>query len=752
MTTTHPATGAAAGAPAARPVREALLCLAGATLAVVLSWYLLDLRRADPRVPLCEVSGDAAFYSMLAKGMVENGWVYHNPSLGAPFGLDLHDFPLFESLHLGVMKGFTLRLANWAVILNAFYLATFPLTAVTAVLLLRRLGVPPALSLAGALLYAFAPYHLMRGQTHLMLSAYYMVPLQVLACLWLFDERGLGAAGLGRAPLRRSGRAWAAVAIALAASGAGHYYACFGCFFFLVAGARASVGHRRWRNLGHALLLIGVTAAGFAAQLAPSLRYWAAEGPNRVASAKSPEEAETYGLKLVQVVLPVPGHRIPRLAELSCLYNRTAPLLNENSTAAAGAVAAAGVLALLGVPFLRRRGADLDSPLGRLAVLNLAGVLLATVGGVGTFVAYAVSPQIRGFNRISIFLALFGLAASAWLTHRALARVRHRALRAALTAAAGAVLLAAGLYDQVPPSLVPDHEASRAAFRRGKDFGAALQRTVPPGTSVFQLPANPFPIAPAPFYYSDLEPYLHTQGLRWSYPAMISRRAEPYHRWLERQPPERLLNELARAGFGGLLLDTRLDRPRDRELLRRVGELTGQGPLHDGGTRYYFDLRGYGERLRSRCTAEQWRRLTETAFPPLSALWGAEFRGPETEASPPREWRWCLWPEGRLVVVNHSDRTVTAGLRLSVYSADRVPRRFTVSGPLVQDERTLPAVPERLSYVIRVPPGRHPVVFRLAVPGPWTVPLFCFAVEDFSLEAVADDPPDYPPAAGPTPR
>src|SRR4029077_14957701 len=115
------------------------------------------------------------------------------------------------------------------------------LTTLTALLLLRRLGVHWALSLASSLLFAFQPYHFLRGEGHLMLSGYYLLPLLLLICLWLSGERALRRAGPRSVwwDLLLSKRLWFALVISLAASSAGHYYACFACFFFVVASIRA---------------------------------------------------------------------------------------------------------------------------------------------------------------------------------------------------------------------------------------------------------------------------------------------------------------------------------------------------------------------------------------------------------------------------------------------------------------------------------------------------------------------------------
>ena len=106
-----------------------------------------------------------------------------------------------------------------------------------------------------------------------------------------------------------------------------------------------------------------------------------------------------------------------RLAEH---YVATSPLINENVSSSVGLIAGLGFLLLLLRALLRGRSfSELDT-LGRLAV---AGVLLGGVGGLGTTFSYLVNPQIHGYNRLSIWLALFGLVAVGLVLRAALARV-----------------------------------------------------------------------------------------------------------------------------------------------------------------------------------------------------------------------------------------------------------------------------------------------------------------------------------------
>src|SRR5271170_1442221 len=177
-------------------VRAGALLLEGllaATLSVLTAVWVLRLWRGDLTLPLrYSPVDDTKFYLMLVKGIVDHGWYATNPSLGAPFGQQLVDYPQgADSISLLLIRFLALFSSNPALIINLFFLGTFALCAFTADLVLRVLGVSALSSGVVAVLFSLLAYHFFRGESHLFLSAYYAVPLT--AYLFL---RVLGGAAL----------------------------------------------------------------------------------------------------------------------------------------------------------------------------------------------------------------------------------------------------------------------------------------------------------------------------------------------------------------------------------------------------------------------------------------------------------------------------------------------------------------------------------------------------------------------------
>src|SRR5689334_5088007 len=74
---------------------------------------------------------------------------------------------------------------NPVVVYNLYYLLTYPLTALTAMLVFRWLGLTLPAAATGALLYAFQPYHHIRWELHYFLAAYWLVPLSSIPALMI---------------------------------------------------------------------------------------------------------------------------------------------------------------------------------------------------------------------------------------------------------------------------------------------------------------------------------------------------------------------------------------------------------------------------------------------------------------------------------------------------------------------------------------------------------------------------------------
>jgi phosphoglycerol transferase len=180
------------------------------------------------------------FYQLVVKGTLDHGWLLDNSSLGAPEGLNLRDVPTSDhNFYFLLLRLIGFLTADYALVLNLFFALSFPLTVISSLAVWRHFGLSWLPAILGSLLYTFLPFHFMRGQHHLFLSAYYVVPLTVLVVLWVCSEK-LWREGQEQGWLRtnlRDHKFIISLLICVLVASTGTYYAFFACFLLLVCHA-----------------------------------------------------------------------------------------------------------------------------------------------------------------------------------------------------------------------------------------------------------------------------------------------------------------------------------------------------------------------------------------------------------------------------------------------------------------------------------------------------------------------------------
>jgi phosphoglycerol transferase len=588
--------------------------------------------------------------------------------------------------------------------MNLFFVSTFPLTALSAVYVFRRFGLAAWPALAGSLLYTFLPFHYSRGQHHLFLAAYYLVPLAVMVALWLAS----GTLGVVDPRERRWAWRWcrprlvaSALICGLLAS-SGTYYAFFACFFFLVAGALAAVRRRDARWLALPVALAGLTLAVLTVNFGPSILYLQEHGGTPLVR-RDPADAELYGLRISQLLLPATGHRLSSLAAFKDVVN-VRLVTNESDDASLGLVVSLGFLALLACLALPATGALRD-----LSLLNLSALLLATMGGFGALVALTITSQIRAYTRISIFIAFFSVFALVLGLDALDRRCRRSRARRAAFVLGLAALVTLAVLDQTPARAVPRYEGIAAAYRSDAAFVRALEAVLPRDALVFQLPVVPFPEHP-PVHrmhdYDHARAYLHGRQLRWSYGAMKGRADAVWQAWIAAKPVDELLDTLAAAGFSGLYLDRAGYADGGTRIEAEIARVLGRSPLASDDRRLrFFDLTAHRDALRAAHSAEAWEARRQAALHPLLLVWDDGCS--DLEGTPQDSFRWCA-AAGAWRLVNGSRDAKRVTLDMSFMAL--YPGTLRLEG-LVSHERRVGLVPEAFSTTITVPPGEHTIRF-----------------------------------------
>src|SRR5205823_4013019 len=279
---------------------------------------------------------------------------------------------------------------------------------------------------------------------------------------------------------------------------------------------------RSLRNVKVAFCLAAVIGVTVLVNIAPSILYSVQHGRNPALANRSPFEAETYGLKVLKLILPIRNHRLPIMQFIRTGWG-TPIGQTEADFSSVGLVASIGLAilllgALVGFPARGR-----NNQFAHLSFLTVLSIVIGATGGLGPVFAYFVSPQIRAYNRISIYIAFFCLAAFLIALEAILQLLTARTgriTRYAVLTGTASVVLVAGVLDQTDartPFAIPAVEAHMRAIDA---FVGSLEERLPKGAIILQLPYMPFPESGPINSLNDYEPlkaYLASKTLRWSY-------------------------------------------------------------------------------------------------------------------------------------------------------------------------------------------------------------------------------------------
>lgn len=541
--------------------------------------------------------GDGITGMAMVKSMWENGWIYENPSLGAPYGVENYDATTME-LFLNGMEQLLVWMTggNWVLAYNLFYLSGYILAGLTAYYALRQLEISGVIAAPTAVLYAFAPYHQLRGTGHLFLSMYFMVPIMVLYLYRLMKGDLLFQKGKkGWMTWSNALRLVTLMIMALT----GIYYAFFTCFFLCVVILYSLLNQEykrnqelnSMRNVRQAFFSIGVIVCTLLLSALPNLIYWKQHGMPASIS-KGGEGAELYALKIIQLLLPIPNHRLEIFQRLRNFYDTAYPLVNENGCASLGIFMAVGFVILCLALFIRRRIPE-RSNLQIGSILNLSVLLFGTVGGFAVILSF-LTGSIRCYNRFSIFVAMFSLIAIDSVIEKIKEKWFDKKNRTKVIFAAGMFLLMLlGIFDQTALKNPLAHERSAQLFDEDEAFFAAIEAVEENEAMIYQFPYMRYPEnggVQQMMDYAHMIGYLHSDTLRWSYGAPVGREGDQWMAAMNELSFQEQIATIQATGFAGIYIDWNAYLEDERIAMEEIlaEGITTEPILDATGTRAYY--------------------------------------------------------------------------------------------------------------------------------------------------------------------
>jgi phosphoglycerol transferase len=525
---------------------------AGAIVTMLIwGWFYGQHFKISLRYPLFP-TGDLADELSLTKALIHGEWWPFGGMLlrhlGAPFGPVLYsvDFPKLFPLQFLIIEIVALFSHDHFFVVNLYYLLGFVLETWAVIYAFRRFRISWEIGLCLGLLYAFLPFHFIR-YGHLMLASYYLVPIAGVLLLWLWSAKPLFTSRKKTTGFwgRFDSKTWFAIIASLLIGFWHVYYAFFFMLFAGLAGINAAFYRKNIRHFWAALLLIGMVVTAIGISAVPTFYGRYKTGLNHEVAQRSVSEAEYYGLKIINLLLPLPENRFKIFRKIAKHYT-SGTSLAEGMREYIGVVGIAGfligLLVLLFAPYRFRSSVFL-----KLGILLAGGCLFATMGGFSVVFSLLVTPQIRCPNRISVFLAFFGFFIIGFLLQKIKNKMKSKTAFLVLVLTLGL----GGLADEITPAMKfspPLDLANDIAF-----FHAVDQC---PEGAVLQLPFVPFPENPPVNEmqdYSHLRAYLFSEKHSWSYGALRGRPALKKIEELSRSPLN--LEALRAAGYVGIYID-----------------------------------------------------------------------------------------------------------------------------------------------------------------------------------------------------
>ena len=425
--------------------REILTVILLLAAVAATEYWFFQLWRLDWHVPMF-YGGDGIYWV----GQVQRSYGELSGSLGWPFyevaGRYDPNYDLIYDIFVWFVGLFT---KDTGTVFNLYVLVIPFANALAGYAVFRMVGLRRWLSFAFGLTFGLTPYVQQRMAGHMMLAACEFVPFSVLLCLWCAEDEQFNRPGRG---FFKNKRNWLALAMAwgIANNGAA-YYPYFTCFFLCVTALCLILRDRRWRAGASCVVTIAEIVAWMIPDFFPMvLGILNGQGSTLTNGVyRSPVGADIYSLRISSLLLSPNGFGLQKLANwmgryFHVLATDEGPMYNENAYGYLGIVGIFGFLALL-LMLLHSRDwkagrterPELGDRLWLLSRLNVMALLLATIAGFGGIIGIFVR-FIRGYNRISPYIAFFALLAVGLALEKQLTRRTGRSRKAL---AAVAILL-----------------------------------------------------------------------------------------------------------------------------------------------------------------------------------------------------------------------------------------------------------------------------------------------------------------------
>lgn len=488
------------------------------------------------------------------KMIEETGWSYCTDRLAAPFGAEFYDYPIIfsETISLTFMKLIMYFINDILLTVAIYYILSGFMIIYISYYVLRQIGVSVLFSILGATAYLCLPYYVIRIG-HWGLALYQFVPLSILLCYWCYHDENILKLRDGLWKYKRNIIIIiSCFCIALAGNGYYTFYSCLIIFFTGILKTEL----KNVKKIKPFIVIILVIGSIFTMNYLPNKIYQYKNGINNEIVVRTVEQTELYGLKFIQLGLPI-------FSRNDFVNNKREEYINatlntEAITANIGWIGVIGTLILL-VCFLIKK---LDNKLFILSRLNLILILWGIVGGFGTITSLLGFTVFRSNNRVSIFIAFISILATCLIIDKMQLYIKnHKSniLFEKIFTLLIAVLFLLLVRDNLPRGLNSfSYNVNKEQINNDMEFFSSIEYILGKEAMIYQMPYAKFPEEKPPYKMTPeehLKGYIYTNTLKWSFGGLKGRYPDKWNELVSKLPLDKQLKLLSIVGFNGIYID-----------------------------------------------------------------------------------------------------------------------------------------------------------------------------------------------------
>ncbi len=571
---------------------------------IIFVFLVYELWNKDFSIPLFyEENGDTLGALYTIKNIADGHSLFDAPYLNAP-----HDLPHFMQDYIFqviIIKILTFFTKDLGVLANTFWILSYVLTAITTYLLLKKVKIHDYMAMMGAIIFAFLPYHYFRI-SHFWLMTYYIIPLAAWIIIDLLDDEFWQKTGGEKFSIKHfftNKGVYLDLIFAIIISLHGIYYSLFTLLIIWFAAIVSTIREKKCQYVLFAGCNSLVIALPIILTYILPVLFSNTSELTDLAEERNLYQMDLYALRLIYLILPIPEHR------LDFLSKTTAEIYDQLGTYTEVYMAHLGILMSIGmiISFIslfanvKRKKETLSLKMGKL---NIFIILFSVVGGFDLLIGILLTPSIRCFNRVSVFIALFSLIAFCSSLESLIRKIKIMNRKVILAILCFGLTII-GILDQTAGAFADyskynietrsyenAYADTRDKYLNLKEFVGEIENQLNNEESMILQ----FPIAP-----ENVQQFVQTRfalmsdKLSWS--SSISTNSHTF--WmnaLKQFPLEAILDIASIYDFSGILIDKNVYQNEEDfiQINEQLKEEIGISPISDASEEvFFYDLRNY---------------------------------------------------------------------------------------------------------------------------------------------------------------